>query len=109
MKMDDAKRMTAMAGAPSGEVFAQTWDDQSQGLVRTAVTREPAEVDVEYDALLANRRTLDDPEVISVDPGETILLRLIAALSSTNFYVDTGMLKGGDPGRRRKGSSASER
>ncbi len=48
---------------------------------------------MEYDALLANRRTLDDPEVISVDPGETILLRLIAAASSTNFYVDTGMLK----------------
>ena len=93
MKMDDAKKMTAMAAPPSGEVFAQTWDDQNQELVRTVVTREPAEVDVEYDALLANRRTLDDPEVISVDPGETILLRLIAAASSTNFYVDTGMLK----------------
>ena len=93
MKMDNAKKMTAMAAPPSGEVFAQTWDDQNQELVRTVVTREPAEVDVEYDALLANRRTLDDPEVISVDPGETILLRLIAAASSTNFYVDTGMLK----------------
>jgi FtsP/CotA-like multicopper oxidase with cupredoxin domain len=93
MKMDDAKKMKAMAAAPSGEVFAQTWDDQKQELLRTVVTREPAEVDVEYDALLANRRALDDPEVISVDPGETILLRLIAAASSTNFYVDTGMLK----------------
>jgi FtsP/CotA-like multicopper oxidase with cupredoxin domain len=93
MKMDDAKKMTAMAAAPSGEVFAQTWDAQKHELVRTVVTREPAEVDVEYDALLANRRTLDDAEVISVEPGETILLRLIAAASSTNFYVDTGMLK----------------
>ncbi len=40
MKMDDAKKMTAMAAAPSGEVFAQTWDDQNQELVRTVVTRE---------------------------------------------------------------------
>jgi FtsP/CotA-like multicopper oxidase with cupredoxin domain len=71
----------------------RAWDDQKQELVRTIVTRRAAEVDVEYDALLANRRTLDDPEVISVDPGETILLRLIAAASSTNFYVETGVLK----------------
>jgi FtsP/CotA-like multicopper oxidase with cupredoxin domain len=92
-KMDDAKKMAAMAASPPSEVFAQTWDDQKQELVRTVVTRERAEVDVEYDALLANRRTLDDPEVISVDPGKTILLRLVAAASSTNFYVDTGVLK----------------
>jgi len=91
MKMNDAKKMTEMA-APPGEVFAQTWDDQKQELQRTVVTKRPAEVDVQYDALLANRRTLDDPEVISVDPGETVLLRLIAAASSTNCYVDTGVL-----------------
>ena len=48
---------------------------------------------MQYDALLANRRTLDDPEVVSVDPGDTILLRLIAAAASTNFYVATGVLK----------------
>jgi FtsP/CotA-like multicopper oxidase with cupredoxin domain len=93
MKMDDGKKVTATAAALSGEVYAQMWDDQNEKLVRAVVTRESAEVDVKYDALLANRRTLDDAEVISVDPGETILLRLIAAASSTNFYVDTGILK----------------
>ena len=46
-----------------------------------------------YDALLANRRTLDDPELVSVQPGESVLLRLIAAASATNFYVDTGSLE----------------
>ena len=48
---------------------------------------------MKYDALLANRRTLDDPEIVSVNAGESILLRLIAASSSQNFYVDTGGLE----------------
>ena len=92
MKMDGAKTMTEMSAAPPGEVFAQKWDDQKQELVRTVVPRPAAEVDVNYDALLANRRTLDDPELISVEPGETVLLRVIASASSTNFYIDTGVL-----------------
>ena len=52
-----------------------------------------ADIDVKYDALLANRRTLDDPEIVSVHTGESVLLRLIAASSSQNFYVDTGELE----------------
>ena len=62
-------------------------------LVRTFVQAPAAEVDVKYDALLANRRTLDDPEMISVKPGQSVLLRLIAAASATNYYVDTGALE----------------
>jgi FtsP/CotA-like multicopper oxidase with cupredoxin domain len=48
--------------------------------------------DVKYDALLSNRRTLADPEVVRVRPGQTIRLRLIAASSATNFFIDTGRL-----------------
>jgi FtsP/CotA-like multicopper oxidase with cupredoxin domain len=48
--------------------------------------------DVTYDALLANRRTLADPDVVRVQPGQTVRLRLIAAGSATNFFIDTGML-----------------
>ena len=48
--------------------------------------------DVKYDALLANRRTLADPEVVRVQPGRTIRLRIIAAGSATNFFIDTGTL-----------------
>lgn len=80
------------ASAPS-EVVAQKWDDQKQRLVRTIVRAPEAEIDVKYDALLANRRTLDDPEMISVNAGESVLLRLIAASSNQNFYVDTGGLE----------------
>jgi FtsP/CotA-like multicopper oxidase with cupredoxin domain len=47
---------------------------------------------VEYDALLANRRTTDNPEVFQVKPGQRVLLRLMAAASATNFFIDTGKL-----------------
>jgi len=94
MEMGDSKKMSGGMGASQpAEVIAQKWDDQKQRLVRTTLRSPAAEVDVDYDALLANRRTLDDPEMIPVQPGESVLLRLIAAASATNFYVDTGALE----------------
>lgn len=86
------KMSQKMANSSLTEVIAQKWDDQKQRLVRTTLRAPEAEIDVKYDALLANRRTLDDPEIISVRPGESVLLRLIAASSNQNFYVDTGNL-----------------
>src|SRR5215813_6927288 len=80
------------ASAPT-EVVAQKWDDQKQRLVRALVQAPEAEIDVKYDAQIANRRTLDDPDVISVEAGESVLLRLIAASSNQNFFVDTGGLE----------------
>jgi FtsP/CotA-like multicopper oxidase with cupredoxin domain len=82
-----------MGGSALKDVVVQKWDDQKQRLVRTIVRAPEAEIDVKYDALLANRRTLDDPEIISVNAGESVLLRLIAASSNQNFYVDTGGLE----------------
>jgi FtsP/CotA-like multicopper oxidase with cupredoxin domain len=46
--------------------------------------------DVEYDAFLANDRTLDDPEVVRVERGERVRLRLINAATATAFVIDTG-------------------
>ncbi|MEE8559441.1 MAG: multicopper oxidase domain-containing protein, partial [Alphaproteobacteria bacterium] len=48
--------------------------------------------DVEFDAYLANDRTLDDPEVIRVEPGARVRLRVINAAASTNFVIDAGSL-----------------
>lgn len=50
--------------------------------------------DVEYDAYLANDRTLDDPEVFRVDPGGTVRLRLINGATATAFWIDLGELSG---------------
>ena len=88
-----AKMSGSMGGSAPIDVIAQKWDDQKQRLVRTILRAPPAEIDVKYDALIANRRTLDDPEIISVNAGESVLLRLIAASSNQNFYVDTGALE----------------
>lgn len=50
--------------------------------------------DIQYDALLANDRTLDDPEVFSVERGGRVRLRLINGAASTNMWIDLDRLKG---------------
>jgi len=50
--------------------------------------------DVNYDAFLANDRTLADPEVIKVEPGGGILLRVINGSAMSNFHLDLGSLSG---------------
>lgn len=49
--------------------------------------------DIEYDAYLANDRTLDDPEVVAVEKGGVVRLRVINAAASTAFTLDLGVLK----------------
>ena len=50
--------------------------------------------DIDYDAFLANDRTLADPEVIRTEPGGRVQLRLINAASATQFWIDLGALTG---------------
>ncbi len=50
--------------------------------------------DIEYDAYLANDRTLDDPEVIAVEKGGRVRLRIINGATATAFTIDTGTLAG---------------
>ena len=50
--------------------------------------------DFNFDAYLANDRTLDDPEVVEVDKGGKVLLRIINGSAATVFWIDTGALQG---------------
>jgi hypothetical protein len=50
--------------------------------------------DYNFDAYLANDRTLDDPEVVQVDKGARVLVRVINAAAATVFWIDTGALPG---------------
>src|SRR5882672_2074861 len=50
--------------------------------------------DIDYEAFLANDRTLADPEVIRTEPGGRVRLRLINAASATQFWIDFGALTG---------------
>lgn len=50
--------------------------------------------DIDYDAYLANDRTLDDPEVFRVEPGSFVRLRLINGATASAFWIDLGELAG---------------
>jgi FtsP/CotA-like multicopper oxidase with cupredoxin domain len=50
--------------------------------------------DIMYDAMLANDRTLDDPEILRIEKGATVRLRIINGCAATNMWIDLGELHG---------------
>lgn len=50
--------------------------------------------DIDFDAYLANDRTLSDPEVIAVERSGRVHLRLINGATATAFWIDLGALSG---------------
>ncbi|NKM25506.1 multicopper oxidase family protein [Rhizobium laguerreae] len=50
--------------------------------------------DIDYDAYLANDRTFDDPEIVTVEKGGRVRLRIINGATATAFTIDTGRLSG---------------
>src|ERR1700704_4182612 len=46
----------------------------------------------EYDAFLANDRTLADPQVVTVEQGGRVLLRVINGSAMSNYHIDLGAL-----------------
>ena len=49
--------------------------------------------DVKYDAYLANDRTLDDPQIVTVEKGSGVRLRIINGGTATAFFISTPGLK----------------
>jgi FtsP/CotA-like multicopper oxidase with cupredoxin domain len=49
--------------------------------------------DVEYDAFLANDRTLDDPQVVRTERGGRVRLRIINGAAATAFWIDLGAVR----------------
>jgi FtsP/CotA-like multicopper oxidase with cupredoxin domain len=64
------------------------------GMTMGGAAAKPDLNDVKYDAFLANDRTLGDPEVVQVEPGGRVLLRVINSSSMSAFHVDLGPLDG---------------
>ena len=50
--------------------------------------------DVNYDAFLANDRTLSDPEIVPVERSGRVRLRVINGASASQFWIDLGELVG---------------
>jgi FtsP/CotA-like multicopper oxidase with cupredoxin domain len=61
----------------------------TQGMVMAAMLN-----DVVFDAYLANDRTLDDPEILQVERGGQVRLRIINAGAASNMWIDLGGLEG---------------
>jgi FtsP/CotA-like multicopper oxidase with cupredoxin domain len=85
--MKGMKGMTGM-GQPGGQMAP------APGMAMGGAAAKPDLNDVTYDAFLANDRTLDDPEVVKVEPGGRVLLRVINSSSMSAFHVDLGRLDG---------------
>ena len=64
------------------------------GMGKMGAGAKPDLNDVKYDAFLANDRTLADPEVIKVEPGGRVLLRIINGSSMSAYHIDLGPLDG---------------
>jgi FtsP/CotA-like multicopper oxidase with cupredoxin domain len=60
----------------------------------SSMSSKPDLNDIDYDAYLANDRTLDDPAVIDVERNAEVRLRIINAGASTNFTIDLGPVEG---------------
>jgi FtsP/CotA-like multicopper oxidase with cupredoxin domain len=83
--------MPGMASAKSGGATSM---HGSKGAGMKMAAAKPDLNDVKYDAFLANDRTLGDPEVVNVEAGGRVLLRVINSSSMSNFHLDLGALDG---------------
>ena len=78
------------------EVYAKLRSGAGQKPMNASAmkTDEPDANDWNYDAYLANDRTLNDPDIIKVEKSARVRLRIINGSSGTNYFVDLGRLEG---------------
>jgi FtsP/CotA-like multicopper oxidase with cupredoxin domain len=86
-----AEALSGMESLPINTMSAMTGMAK---MARGGASAEPDLNDVKYDAFLANDRTLADPEVIQVEPGRPVLLRVINSSSMSAYHLDLGALRG---------------
>ena len=92
---ENLKKSGSMAGMAKPAAGAMA----SMSSMKTATAMPKGEAapdlnDVKYDAFLANDRTLADPEIVKVEPGGRVLLRVINGSSMSAFHVGLGALEG---------------
>ena len=90
LKKSGSKAESAVQATPP----SVTTKASMAGMAKPGATAKPDLNDVKYDAFLANDRTLADPEVIKVEPGGRVLLRIINSSSMSAYHVDLGPLDG---------------
>lgn len=95
---ENLKKSGSMAGMvkPIARAPASTAMMSGMKMAKPMSTGQPAPDlnDVKYDAFLANDRTLADPEIVKVEPGGRVLLRIINSSAMSAFHVGLGALDG---------------
>ena len=80
----------AMAGMDRGNMGGMAMGNM-QGMNQGAMGGMQMDLnDFNWDAYLTNDRTLSDPEVVQVERGGRIRLRVVNASAATVFWIDTG-------------------
>jgi len=79
---------------PPKEIYARLRAPQKAMAPMGKMAGKPDANDVNYDAYLANDRTLGDPDVVRVEKSGRVRLRIINGSSGTNYFVDLGSLTG---------------
>jgi FtsP/CotA-like multicopper oxidase with cupredoxin domain len=96
-------RQTENVPAPGSNASGQTQSSGMQGMTMggmpsmggmTMSGAAPDLSDTDYDAFLANERTLADPEIVQVGRAGQVRLRIINGASSSQFWIDLGTLSG---------------
>jgi len=78
---------------PSAKAMAMGGAMSSDKAGKAMAMDKPDANDVNYDAYIANDRTLADPEVVRVEKNGKVRLRIINGSSGTNFFVSLGDLR----------------
>lgn len=85
--------MDGMAKAPADAMAGMDHGKMGSGGMDMSAGMAMDLNDIEYDAYLANDRTLDDPAVFAVERGGRVRLRIINGATATAFTIDTGELE----------------
>src|ERR1700751_749894 len=102
-KMEEAPSRTVGSNAPHASMSRMAADAPDTGMSGMGMPgmdmSRPGGMhmdlnDVQYDAFLANDRTLADPEIVQVEREGRIRLRVINGASSSQFWIDLGELVG---------------
>ena len=91
---DNLRKSDAMAGMAKPANSMASMSSMKKAAPTTMGRSGPDLNDVKYDAFLANDRTLADPEIVKVEFGGRVLLRIINSSSMSAFHVGLGGLDG---------------
>ena len=89
---DGSMKGMNMGGGTSGTTAMSGMDMSGMGMGMAGMAMDLN--DFNFDAYLANDRTLSDPEVVQVENGGRVRLRIINGSAATVYWIDTGAVEG---------------